>query len=102
VKGYTVEKKSEAVAYGKKLVRDTDAKIRDPERQAAKSKGEAKAALEQNITELKEKRAQAVAKLDEMRKASAGAWEATKQGFANAYKDLQDAYQRAAAHFKKQ
>jgi predicted phage tail protein len=101
VKTYSVEKKNEAVAYGKKLVRDTDAKIKDLERQAARSKGEAKAALEQNIAELKEKRAQAAAKLDEMGKASAGAWEATKQGFADAYQDLQDAYRRAVAQFKK-
>ncbi len=101
VREYSIEKKNEAVAHGKKLVRETDAKIKDLERQAAKSKGEAKAAYEKSIAELKEKRAQAAAKLDEMGKASSAAWDATKQGFADAYKDLNDAYHRAVAQFKK-
>jgi len=101
VNAYTVEKKNEAVAYGKKLVSEIDAKIKDLEREAANSKGEAKIAYEKNMKELKEKRAQAAAKLDEMGKASGAAWEATKQGFADAYKDLHGAYHRAVAQFKK-
>jgi len=101
VKTYTVEKKKEAVAYGKTLVSEIDAKIKAMEREAANSKGEAKVAYEKNIKELKEKRAQAAAKLEEMRKASGAAWEATKQGFADAYKDLHSAYDRAVAQFKK-
>jgi hypothetical protein len=101
VKSYSVEKKQAAVDYGKNLVRETDAKIEELEAQAAKSSGEAKAAKERTIEELKEKRAQAAAKLDEMGKASGTAWDATKQGFADAYKDLSQTYSRAVDYFKK-
>ncbi len=101
VKTFTVEKKQAAVEYGKTLVRETDDKIKDLEAQAAKSSGEAKAAQERSIKELKAKRAQAAAKLDEMGEASGTAWDATKQGFADAYKDLSQAFGRAVDHFKK-
>ena len=86
VKTYTVEKKEEAVAYGKKLVRETDRQINGLEKSAAK--------------ELHAKRLQAGKKLDEMSKASAAAWEEAKNGFADAYKDLRQAYERAAAKVK--
>ena len=101
VKAYTVEKKQAAVDYGKNLVRETDAKIKELEAQAAKSTGEAKAAQERNIEELKEKRAEAAAKLDEMGQASGSAWDATKRGFADAYKDLSQTYNKAVDYFKK-
>lgn len=100
VKAYTVEKKTDAVAYGKKIVGETDARIKDLEAQAAKASGETKAAHEKNLQELKAKREQAAAKLDEMGKATAAAWDTTKQGFADAYKDLRQAYDRAADKFK--
>jgi len=101
VKSYTIEKKDAAVEYGKTLVREADAEIKELEEKAAKSSGETKAAYERNIKELKEKRVQAAAKLDEMGKASANAWDATKQGFADAYKDLHQSYNKAVESFKK-
>lgn len=101
VKTFTVEKKQAAVEYGKNLVRETDEKIKELEAQAAKSSGEAKAAQERSIKELKAKRAQTEAKLDDMGKASGNAWDATKQGFADAYKDLSQSFNRAVDQFKK-
>jgi hypothetical protein len=101
VKTFTVEKKDAAVDYGKTLVRDTDEKIKALEAEAAKSTGEAKAAQERSITELKVKREQAATKLDEMGKASGNAWDATKQGFAEAYKDLSQSFGRAVDSIKK-
>lgn len=101
VKTFTVEKKQAAVEYGKDLVRETDEKIKELEAQAAKSTGEAKAAQERSIEELKAKRAQAATKLDEMGEASGSAWDATKQGFAEAYKDLSQTFNRAVDSFKK-
>ena len=37
IKGYTVDKKNEAVAYAKKLVSDLDAKIKDLESRATRA-----------------------------------------------------------------
>jgi hypothetical protein len=100
IKSYSVEKKNEAVAYGKKLVRETDRGIRDLEREAGKQSEEAKANVRRDVKELKAKRAQAAKKLDEMGKASSAAWVEAKNGFADAYKDLQDAYQKAVRKLK--
>ena len=100
VKAYTVEKKNDAVAYGKKLVRESDSKIKSLETKASKAKGETKAKYDEEIKELKAKRAQASKKLDEMGKATAGAWDSAKDGFADAYKDLHEAFAKAAAKLK--
>ena len=100
IKSYTVEKKNEAVAYGRKLVRQTDREIRDLDRKASRASGEAKAQLKSDMQELKAKRKQASAKLDEMGKATAGAWDEAKNGFADAYKDLQTSYEKAVRKLK--
>jgi uncharacterized protein YoaH (UPF0181 family) len=101
MKTFTVEKKQAAVEYGKTLVRETDEKIKELEAQAATSSGEAKAAQERSIKELKEKRTQTATKLDDMSKTSGNAWDATKQGFADAYKDLSQTFNRTVDSFKK-
>lgn len=101
VKTFTVEKKQAAVEYGKNLVRETDEKIKELEAQAAKSSGEAKAAQERSIKELKAKRAETASKLDDMSKSSGSAWDATKQGFADAYKDLSQSFNRAVDQLRK-
>jgi len=100
VKAYTVDKQKDAVAYGRKLVRETDAKISALEREAATASGEIKAQRDRDIKELKAKRAQAAKKLDEMGKATASAWDSAKDGFADAYKDLHQAYDKAVKKLK--
>jgi outer membrane murein-binding lipoprotein Lpp len=100
VKSYTVEKKNDAVAYGRKLVRGTDRQIKSLERRAAKASGEAKTQLDSDVQELKAKRAAASRKLDEMGKATGAAWDEAKNGFADAYKDLQDSADRAVKKLK--
>jgi hypothetical protein len=100
VKSYTIEKKDEAVAYGRKLVRDADREIGSLEKKAAKTSGEAKAQFQSDIHELKAKRAAASKKLDEMGRASSGAWDDAKNGFADAYKDLHDSYNKAVKKLK--
>lgn len=101
VKSFTIEKKDAALDYGKGLVRETDAQIKELEEKAAKSTGETKAAYERSIKELKEKRAKAAGKLDEMGEATGNAWDATKEGFAEAYKDLRQSAGKALDYFKK-
>jgi predicted translin family RNA/ssDNA-binding protein len=100
VKSYTVEKKDEAVAYGRKLVRQSDREIKQLERKASKASGEAKAQFQSDVKELKAKRAEASKKLDEMGKASSSAWDEAKNGFADAYQDLQDSYHKALKKLK--
>ena len=101
IKDYAVEKKREAVDYAKKVARKMDAEIKDLESKAAKSTGEAKVKSQQQIAELKKKRAAASKKLSELGKATASSWDAAKQGFIDAYKDLRDSLDKAAAELKK-
>jgi hypothetical protein len=100
VKSYSVEKKNDAVAYGKKLVRESDGQIKGLENKAAQASGDAKARYKREITDLKTKRKNASKKLDEMGKASSAAWDNAKNGFADAYRDLHESYEKAAAQFK--
>jgi DNA repair exonuclease SbcCD ATPase subunit len=101
IKGYTIEKKNEAVAHGKKLVSDLDVKIKDLESRISRDTSSAKADLQRQLSELKAKRAQAGKKLDELGKATAESWDSVKHGFADAYKDLQTAFDKAAANLRK-
>lgn len=100
IKSYTVEKKNEAVAYGRKLVRQTDREIKALDQKASKASGEAKAQFQSDAKELKAKRKEASKKLDEMGKATDAAWDDAKNGFAAAYKDLQDSYHKAVRKLK--
>lgn len=100
IKAYSVDKKKEAVAYGKQLMKDTDAKITQLEAKTAQASGEAKARYEKGLKDLKVTRANAAAKLDKMEKESGAAWNDAKQGFADAYRDLQGAYHKAVGQFK--
>jgi hypothetical protein len=101
IKDYTVEKKNDAVAHAKKLGRDIDAKIKQLEADASKSAGETKAASQEMMKELKAKRAKMGAKIDDLSKATKASWEDTKQGFADAYRDVAMAYDKAVASIKK-
>ena len=101
IRDYTVEKKNEAVAQAKKLTADLDAKIKELEAQASKQTGEAKAKAEAQLRDLKAKRAAASRKASDLGKATKASWERAKEGFADAYRDLATAYEKAAAEFKK-
>lgn len=100
VKSYSVDRKNDAVAYGKKLVRQTDREIKELDRKAAKASDEAKTQFQSDAKELRAKRAEASKKLDQMGKASEAAWEDAKNGFADAYKDLHESYQKAVKKLK--
>jgi hypothetical protein len=100
IKAYGADKQKEAVAHGKELMKEAGAKIAQLEDKSAKASGDAKVRYEKEIKALKASRDQASAKLAEMEKSSSSAWDATKNGFANAYKDLHQAYGRAVEQFK--
>ena len=101
IKDYTVEKKDEAVAHAKKVTADLEIKIKELEAQASKQTGEIKAKSQAQIKELKAKRTKASQKVTELSRATKASWEKAKEGFADAYRDLASAYDRAAAEFKK-
>ena len=101
IRDYTVEKKDEAVAHAKQATADLEAKIKDLEAQAAKQTGELKARSQAQIKELKAKRAKAAQKAGELGRATKASLEKAKEGFADAYRDLASAYDKAAAELKK-
>ncbi len=101
IKDYTVERKDEAVAHAKKVPADLEAKIKELEAQASKQTGEIKAKSQAQIRDLKGKRTKASQKVTELSRATKASWEKAKEGFADAYRDLASAYDRAAAEFKK-
>ena len=98
IKDYTVEKKDDAVAHAKKLGRDVDAKIKQLEADASKSSAETKAAAQEMMKELKATRAKMTQKTNDLSKAT---WDDTKKGFADAFKDVAMAYDKAVASIKK-
>ena len=100
VKAYTVEKKGEALAFGKNLMRETDAKIRGLEAKASRVSGDTKATYDREIKDLKVKRGQVSKKLDTMGKAPEKSWDSARNGFADAYKDLHEGFDKVAAQFK--
>jgi hypothetical protein len=54
IKGYTVEKKSEAVAYGRKLMSDLDVQIKDLEKRVASDTSAAAADAKRQGKDIKE------------------------------------------------
>jgi small-conductance mechanosensitive channel len=101
IKSYSVEKKDEAVAYAKKVGADADARIKELKAQAARQTGEAKARSDALVKDLEAKRAQAGRKAREMSQATKASWDRTKDAFAEAYREVAAAYDRAAAEIKK-
>jgi len=101
MKDYTVDRKNDAVAYGKKLMSDFDGKYKELEKKAAGTTGEAKAKSEQQLKALKDKRAQAAKKLDELGKASGQTWDKVRRDFTDAYRELQEQYDKMVAALRK-
>ncbi len=101
IRDYTVERKDQAVAQARKLSNDLEARIKQLERKASRASGEAKTTAQKQLDELRDKRAQTKKKLAEMKDASSASWDTAKQGFVDAYRDLRQAYDRAAGELKK-
>lgn len=99
-KAYMIDKKNDAVAHGKDLLKKTDAEVDKLQAKADQATGDAKVAYQKEIENLKEKRAVAAKKLDELGDASADSWDDAKEGFTEAYQALYDAYKEAVANFE--
>jgi hypothetical protein len=101
MKSFTVDKKNEAVAYGKKMMKAADRDIKKLERSASKASDDTKAQFAQDAKDIKATRDAAAKELDKMGKASGEAWDSTKTAFADAYKDLQEGVANASKKLKK-
>ena len=99
-KAFTHQQKDEAVAEGKKLMAATDKKLAEMSKQAKGATGEVKVAHEKNMKELQAKRKVAQAELGKMQKSASNTWDATKEGFSNAYQDLHQSVEKATAAAK--
>lgn len=100
VKSFAHERKQDAVAEGKKAIAATDKQIAALKKDVARSTGEAKVAHEKNMKELQAKRKLAQAELGKMQKSASNTWDATKEGFSNAYQDLHQSVEKATAAAK--
>jgi hypothetical protein len=97
ISSYAHERKAEAVAEGKRLIAETDKKIAEMKKQTQHSSAEAKAAHAANMKELAQKKKEAGAQLAKMQRASSKTWDATKEGFANAYSAMRASFDKATS-----
>jgi hypothetical protein len=100
ISSYAHERKNEAVAEGKRLIAEADKKIGEMKKQTQHSSAEAKAAHEANMKELQQKKKEAQAQLGKLQRASAKTWDATKEGFANAYQAMRTSFDKATSQAK--
>ena len=100
IKTFAHVQKQQAVAEGRKMLAETDRRIEALKKEARNSTAEAKAAHEKNMAELQARKKAAQAELARLEKAAAGTWDAAREGASNAYRDLQAAYEKAAASAK--
>ena len=98
-KAYLSDQKQKAVEHGRELLEKADAEIDKLQDKAAHASGETKSRYNEEVKKLKQKRAKAAEKLDDLGNATADGWEATKEGFVEAYRDLYDAYREAVEKF---
>jgi hypothetical protein len=68
---------------------------------AEKLEGDAKVKAEQQLTALRQKRAEVSEKLKDLSSSGENAWERLKSGIDSAMEDLGNAYKKAAAEFSK-
>jgi hypothetical protein len=94
---YAHERKAEAVAEGKRLIAEADKKLGEMKAQTQHSGAQAKAAHEANMKELQQKKKEAQAQLAKLQRASAKTWDATKEGFANAYQAMRASFDKATS-----
>jgi uncharacterized protein YukE len=83
------------------MMSDFDKNTKAFESHISRDMSAAKGDAQRQLKDLKAERAETGKKLDERGRASAQSWESAKLGFANAYKDLQQSYDKTVAGLKK-
>lgn len=93
-------KQDEMVEKMKGQIDAWNAEIAKLQERASTAQGEAKAEAESLVDDLKTRRDQAAAKLDEVKQASESGWDDVKGGFQSAWSSLADGFERAIGRFR--
>lgn len=99
LKDYAVDKKDQAVDQANRLVSKLDQRIDKLQAEVGAATGSAKQQMQASLDSLKRKRDALGARVNEMTASSSDAWSHTKQGFIDAFDELQSAYEKAKAEF---
>lgn len=97
---YTFQNKDQYLARLQALLNSMDDQIDDLRQQARTASGEAKQELNREIAALEKKRDELRARMPEIKKSSAEAWNDLKRGLGEAAEDFQKAWERARSRFK--
>jgi len=95
----TEERESYKKAVQEKL-KVLDQKIDELKGKAAEVKGEAKTEFNKRLTQLREKQKTAKNEWGKVKRATSNTWEKAKAGMDAAVQDVENAYDKAASHFK--
>lgn len=97
---YAVDKKDQAVNEASRLMLELDQRIDKLQAEIDKATGSAKQQMKASVESLKQKREALQARVNDMTDSSSEAWGHAKQGFIDAFDDLQSAYEKAKAEFQ--
>ena len=100
LKDYAVDKKDQAVDEASRLMLALDQRIENLQAEIDKATGSAKQQMKASLASLKQKREALQARVNDMTDSSSEAWGHAKQGFIDAFDDLQSAYEKAKAEFQ--
>lgn len=100
VAAFAAETKDEFVAGARAAVEESERELVWAKEKLAEAGDRAKEEWHDAVEVLEEKHRAAMAELDKVERADAEAWNDMRHGFVAAYHDLQDASERAAAHFE--
>jgi hypothetical protein len=99
-KNYTVQQKDEFQKKMEVELQDLSKRFDELKKQAVTTKGEALAALQAKMVELKGRQKEAGQKLEELKSSSAKAWEDARTKVEQAVDDLKKAYDAVGKSFK--
>lgn len=103
IKHYSADQRDAAVSKAKAVMDAMDAKIDKLETSIHKQWGKmdqaARRRAQASLDDLKRQRKHMAESYGALKRSSAGAWEHVKQGFADSYADLHDAWQKAEQEF---
>lgn len=97
---YTFQNKDQYLARLQNLMHSMDDELDDLRQQARTATGDAKKELNREIADLQKRRDELQARMPEIKKASAEAWNDLKKGFSEAAEDFQKAWEKARSRFK--
>lgn len=99
-KQYVAENKDEFISTMDKKLKELDDKINELAKKSESYKDDAKIQADKTLAALREQRSMVNAKFEDVKKASAEAWEGVKAGFASAMAGLEKAYENAKSKFE--